>query len=126
MCLFALPYQVPAGLARLLRVETDMESTVKLGVTMLLAPLWAALLTAEAWHLWGWHAGVLMGVGSLPLALFTRYFYERRGAAWRDAHVFLVLFNRKQLKEQLLAEGERLANDIEALAQELGPRVSGI
>ena len=37
-------------------------------------------------------------VGSLPLALFTRIFYERRAAAIRDARTFLLLGSRARLR----------------------------
>jgi hypothetical protein len=59
-----------------------------------------------------------------PLALFTRYYLERRAAAWHDARTFFVLLSRRRVKAGLLAEGQSLAAEVEGLVKELAPRLS--
>ncbi|MEW6430825.1 MAG: lysophospholipid acyltransferase family protein [Myxococcota bacterium] len=123
MALFTVPYWIPVLLVRATKVEKDTESTVKVLTLMLLAPLWWALLTGLAW----WQGGLAWGVAALvgvpPLALFTRYFFERRRAALRNARLFLVLGSRARLKAALLREGNALAVEIAQVADELRPRV---
>jgi 1-acyl-sn-glycerol-3-phosphate acyltransferase len=123
MGLFTLPYLVPQAVVRLRREEPDMEATVMLLVTLLLAPAWWALLTGLAAAAGGWPLGLAAFVGVPPLALFTRSFLERRTAALRDARVFLRLVSHRGLQARLAAEGQALADELEQLAQELGPRV---
>ncbi|MBS1151040.1 MAG: 1-acyl-sn-glycerol-3-phosphate acyltransferase [Myxococcaceae bacterium] len=122
--LFAIPYAIPIAMVRLTRPEVDTEATVKVLTLLVLAPLWWALLTVGAWLGFGWGAGLAALLGTLPLALFTRVFLERRASALRDARVFLVLGSRRRLKERLVAEGEALAAQIETVAEELRPRVA--
>jgi glycerol-3-phosphate O-acyltransferase/dihydroxyacetone phosphate acyltransferase len=123
MALFVVPYWIPVALVKLTRVEKDTESTVKVLTLMLLAPLWWALLTGLAWGLFGAAWGVAALLLVPPLALFTRYYLERRGAALRDARVFFVVGKRAWLKSALLTEGHALAQDVAAVAEELRPRV---
>ena len=64
-----------------------------------------------------------MLVGSLPLAIFTRYFLERRHAALNDSVAFFKLGNRSRLRAHLLAEGERLQEEIQRTVDELMPKL---
>ncbi len=124
MALFAGPYWVPPALVAAFKVKEDVEATVKVLALMLLAPVWWALVTGAAWW-WGgagWGAAAL--AGTVPLALFTRYYLERRAAAWRDARVFFLLVSRRRLQARLKAEGEALAQEIHRLAGEYRPRVA--
>jgi glycerol-3-phosphate O-acyltransferase / dihydroxyacetone phosphate acyltransferase len=123
MAAFVVPYWVPVGLVVATRPEHDVESTVKVLTLMLLAPFWWALLTGvAAWQLGaGW--GLLTFALVPALALFTRWYLERRARALRDARVFLLFFSRSRLKARLLEEGEGLASAIDAVARELAPRV---
>ena len=123
MALFVVPYWIPVALVKATKVEKDTESTVKVLTLMLLAPLWWALLTVLAWLSLGAAWGVATLVLVPPLALFTRTYFERRGAALRDARVFFVLGRRAWLKRALLAEGDVLARDVVQVAEELKPRV---
>ena len=59
-----------------------------------------------------------------PLALFTRYYLERRAAAWHDVRTFFVLLSQRRLKAGLLAEGQSLTAEVEGLVKELAPRLS--
>ena len=124
MALYAIPFEIPRLVVRLSRVPHDLKATVKVLTLLVLAPLWAALMTAVAWKVGGATSGLATAALCLPLALFTRYFYERRRSALRDALTFLVLIRRSSLRARLLVEGERLASEIEQLADELRPRVA--
>lgn len=123
MALFSVPYFVPVMLVNAFKVEVDTESTVKVLTLMLLAPIWWAALTVVAWLAFGVGVGVATLVVVPPLALFTRWYFERRLAAIRDARVFLVLVSRRQLQARLRAEAESLASEIERVAAEYRPRV---
>lgn len=103
--------------------EADLVATVKLLGGIVFFPLWSCGLAGLAWYLAGpwWALAVLLG--ALPLALFSRYFYEHRSAALHDARIFFLLGNRKRLKARLLGMGEALAKELEQLADELGPRL---
>jgi 1-acyl-sn-glycerol-3-phosphate acyltransferase len=123
MVLFVAPYWVPIAVSRAMKSEDDVESTVKVLTLMAIAPLWWAVLTVAAY--WGGGLGVAIAVLALTpaLALFTRWYYERRLAAVRDARTFFVFWSRRRLKSRLLWEGELLSSEIDRVAQELRPRV---
>jgi 1-acyl-sn-glycerol-3-phosphate acyltransferase len=123
MALFTLPYLFPQLVLRLRHDEPDMESTVMLLAAMLVAPLWWALCTVGAALAGGWAWGLGAFLLVPPLALFTRYFFERRTAAVRDAQVFFLLVSQRALQAQLRQEGEALAREVRRLADELQPRV---
>ncbi|MCA2977170.1 MAG: 1-acyl-sn-glycerol-3-phosphate acyltransferase [Myxococcaceae bacterium] len=125
MAAFVVPYWVPLGMVAIAKPEEDTESTVKVLTLLLLAPLWWALLVALAWWLGGAGAGLATLLGVPPLALFTRWYLERRVAAVRDARVFFLFVSRRRLKARLLAEGRALAQAIDAVAAELRERVTG-
>jgi 1-acyl-sn-glycerol-3-phosphate acyltransferase len=124
MAAFAVPYYLPALAVRAAKPEADLESTVKVLTLLLLAPAWWALLAA----LGAWAGGAGFGLFTLvavpPLALFTRYYFERRTGALRDARTFFVLMSKRGLKARLLAEGQGIAGEVKALADELKPRVA--
>lgn len=123
MLLFVIPYYLPLVAVKATKPDVDVESTIKFVVALVLGPLWWALLTGLAW----WQGGVGFGVFTLIavpfLALFTRIFYERRLASLRDVRTFFTISSRKQLKVALVAEGAALTRQINALAEQLRPRV---
>lgn len=123
LVLFWLPYQFPYRLAEARQIDHDVESTVKLLAAMVVAPVWWVLVTVLAgW--WGGAGAALVTFASVPvLALFTRWYFERRGSAVHDARVFFLLGRGGALKRGLLAEGRALAGEIDRLAAELGPRL---
>jgi hypothetical protein len=88
-----------------------------------LAPVWTAVLAFVAFTFWGLAFGLVAFVAALPLALFTRFYLERRLRAWRDARTFLVLLSRQRLHAQLVAQGEHIAKELEQVTKELRPRV---
>ncbi|HVE85900.1 MAG TPA: 1-acyl-sn-glycerol-3-phosphate acyltransferase [Myxococcales bacterium] len=123
LLLFALPFYIPRWLNKALDVELDQQATVKFLGALALAPLVIAGLSVAAWR-WmgtGWAAAAI--VGALPLALFTRYFLEHWREVLRDAQVFFRMGNRGRLKARLLVQGEKLASEIESVAEELRPRL---
>ncbi len=123
--LFFVPYWIPILMVKLTRPDVDTEATVKVVTLLVLAPVWWAVLTGVAWVQLGWAVGLGVLTTTLPLALFTRVFLERRASALRDIRIFLVLGSRKQLKERLLAEGDAIATELESVVQELRPRIAG-
>lgn len=124
--LYALPFYVPRWINGALKQSLDRQATVKFVCALVLTPLWLALLTSLAWTQLSPAAGVVTLVGALPLAVFTRYFLERRRIALRDVRVFFALGNRGRLKALLRAEGERLSEQIERVAEEFRPRVTDV
>ncbi len=124
MVVFFVPYWIPISLVIATKPEKDTESTVKVLTLLLLAPFWWALMVGLAWW-WGGSIAGLVTLGAVPaLALFTRWYLERRAAAFRDARVFFLFFSRQRLKARLLAEGATLAKQVDAVAEELRPRVT--
>lgn len=121
--LFGVPFWIVRIASRLIRVEPDRVGTLKLVSALIMAPAWLTAMGVVAWWRGGTGWAVVTIAGALPLALFTRYFFERRRSAVRDALAFFILGNRARLKARLLVEGERLTDMIEALVDELGPRV---
>lgn len=123
MVLFAVPYWLPRMLDRVVRVGADQRATLKVVSALVLAPLWLAVLAVVSWRLFGGAGLSATLAGCLPLALFTRYFLERKRRVLRDVQVFFVLGSRTKLKARLLVEGERLAAELEQLAAEYRERV---
>jgi len=121
--LFALPFLLIRHVTRLLRPALDRVATYKLVATLVVAPVWWASLVVAAWLARGTTWGVVMLVGALPLALFTRRFYERRGAALADVRTFFSIGTRRSLRAALVREADTLAAQIEAVAGELRERV---
>lgn len=121
--LYALPFLLTRHVTRWLRPELDRVATYKLIATLVVAPIWWASLVVAAWLGRGPAFGVAALVGALPLALFTRRFYERRRAALADVRTFFSIGTRRSLRAALVREGDTLAAEIEAVAAELRERV---
>ncbi|MFO0594109.1 MAG: 1-acyl-sn-glycerol-3-phosphate acyltransferase [Myxococcaceae bacterium] len=124
VALFFIPWLLPQLAVKAARPSDDTESTVKVLTLLLLAPLWLVLLTGLAWWLWGVPVAVVTLVAALPLAAFTRYTFERRRAALRDARTFFVIVSRRAVQAALLDEARALSSEVERLAEELRPRVT--
>jgi hypothetical protein len=123
MVLFSVPFMTLRLFAKLVPVSRDRRATLKFVSALVMVPSWWTLLSTAGWALWGTVGLVVVTVGALPLALFTRYFLERRRAAWKDLVAFLRLGSRPRLRQHLVAEGERLSEEIQRLADELKPKV---
>ena len=123
MLLFFLPYYFLKGLALAVPVSRDRVATLKFVSAVLMVPLWWTLLTLAGWSLGGVPLMIVMLTGTMPLAIFTLYFLERRQAAFDDVVAFFKLGNRTRLRTHLLAEGERLQEEIQRIAEELKPKL---
>ncbi|MBZ4394632.1 lysophospholipid acyltransferase family protein [Myxococcus sp. AS-1-15] len=121
LVLFWLPYQVPRAASR--KAELDVQATVKFLTGFVVMLVWWAGLTVTAGVLGGALLALFTFVAVPPLALFTLYFSERSDVLRRDVDVFFMLGNRARLKALLLADGERLATEVERLADEYRPKV---
>jgi glycerol-3-phosphate O-acyltransferase / dihydroxyacetone phosphate acyltransferase len=123
MFLYTVPYLFLKALALAVPVSRDRIGTLKFISAAVMVPLWWSLLTVAAWWFWGIPGMVIALVGTMPLAIFTLYFLERRRAALSDVVTFFKLGNRSVLRTHLLAEGERLQEEIQRIAEELKPRL---
>lgn len=122
--LFAIPFQLIRQLSHAIRAELDIQATVKFLATLVIAPLWWALLTTIAWTFFGTWGGISALLGLLPLAVFTRYFLEHWKRVLQDVQTFFVLGSRARLRERLLRRGDILARDIEGVANKLRHRLA--
>ena len=121
--IFAIPFYVPRWIAAAVKVEEDVEATVKFLAGLILGPIWVALLAGLCAWKWGWPWALAALALSLPVALITRYFVEHHQEVIRDAQIFFQLGNRSRLKQRLVREGNGLAAELETIAVELRPRV---
>lgn len=121
--LFIIPWLIPQLIVKATKPEIDTESTVKVLTLLLLAPLWWFLLVGLGWWSGGASLALFALIACLPLAAFTRFYFERRTAALRDVRTFFVLISRRAVQARLLNEGQALATEVERLASEFGPRV---
>ncbi|MFT3709899.1 MAG: 1-acyl-sn-glycerol-3-phosphate acyltransferase [Archangium sp.] len=121
---FFIPWLLPLVAVKLGKPEIDTESTVKVLTLLVLAPVWVAVLTLLAYFSSGLPFALFTLIAALPLAAFTRFYFERRRAALRDVRTFFVLISRRAVQSRLLDEGRTLAAEVEQLAAELGPRVA--
>jgi glycerol-3-phosphate O-acyltransferase / dihydroxyacetone phosphate acyltransferase len=121
--LFFIPFVLVSASSKLLPLATDRIATFKLMATLLVASGWWTFLTASAAIVWG-TAGMLMALfGSLPLALFTRYFLEHWRTVLADAVTFAKIGSRKKLRLHVLAEGERLQEELSTIAERVGAQL---
>jgi 1-acyl-sn-glycerol-3-phosphate acyltransferase len=123
LALFFIPFLFLRALALAVPVSRDRIATLKFVSAVLMVPLWWTLLTLAGWSFGGIPGMSVALLGALPLALFTRYFLERRNAAWNDVVAFFKLGNRSKLRTHLLAEGERLQEEIQRTVEEIMPKL---
>lgn len=123
LVLFSVPFLFLRALALAVPVSRDRVATLKFVSAVLMVPLWWTGLVAAAWSRWGIPGMMVALFGALPLALFTRYFLERRHAAFNDMLAFFRLGSREKLRQHLLVEGERLQEEIQRTADELMPKL---
>jgi hypothetical protein len=104
MVLYWLPYQLPRAVARRLRGDPDVTSTYKLGVGLLVHPLWAALLIAFAFV----ELRPPLAVLATSLVLATPF----AALPWLDR------WDRLSARLRLVAPGEDRRERLVALARE--------
>jgi 1-acyl-sn-glycerol-3-phosphate acyltransferase len=122
LTLYFVPFMMVRLLSRVLPLPTDRIGTFKFAASLILAPIWVALMGWAFWRTTGLGGCLVAVLGAIPLAVFTRYFVERWRAVLRDIFTFFTLGSRARLKARLLVEGERLAAEIEKVAVELKER----
>jgi glycerol-3-phosphate O-acyltransferase / dihydroxyacetone phosphate acyltransferase len=116
---FYLPYRTPWLVTRLARPELDIEASVKIGVSLVVFPLWSAVLLGVTAARFGAAAALVLSA-LLPVAgWYAVRFLEHREAALGDAAVFFRLGLRDSLKRHLLERRAALAQEIDRLAAEL-------
>lgn len=123
LVLFAPPFMALRIVSQIAPLSRDRIATLKFVAALVMVPVMWVLLCVLGWRVWatpGFFAALL---GSLPLAIFTRYFLERRKAAINDIATFFMLGNRSRLRQHLLFQGERLQEEIQQLVAEIKPRV---
>ncbi|MFO0594167.1 MAG: 1-acyl-sn-glycerol-3-phosphate acyltransferase [Myxococcaceae bacterium] len=126
LVLFSVPFLFLRALALAVPVSRDRIATLKFTSAVIMVPLWWTALCAAGWSLAGIPGLVAVLLGALPLALYTRYWIERRNAALNDVLAFFKLANRTRLRDHLLAEGERLQEEIQRTAEELKPKLDAL
>lgn len=123
LLLFAVPFLFLRALALAVPVSRDRIATLKFISAVVMVPLWWTGLCAAGWYVSGLPGLIVALVTAMPLALYTRYFIERRRAALNDVLAFFRLGSRTALRTFLLAEGERLQEEIQRTADELKPKL---
>jgi glycerol-3-phosphate O-acyltransferase / dihydroxyacetone phosphate acyltransferase len=121
--LFGLPFVAVRVLSRAVKLSKDRIATLKLMSALVVVPAWWVFLSVCGWAAAGMSGLVVALLGTLPLALFTRYFLERWRNVVADIRVFVRLGNRSGLKQQLLFQGERLQDEVARLESELLPKL---
>jgi 1-acyl-sn-glycerol-3-phosphate acyltransferase len=126
IAVFAVPYLLTAGVARLSR-ETDVTATTKVVAGTVLYLLWVVLLAWMAARSFGTPAGVAAAMLSPILAVAGMLAIERESAAWRTARAWLSLRGthpdtRKRLRRHRAELADVLDSLYEALQRD---RVEG-
>lgn len=123
VALFSLPFLLLRALSLALPVSRDRVGTLKFVAALIVVPAWWAALTVAGWALAGVQGLLVTLLAALPLALFTRSFFERWAGARDDLRTLFRMGNRAQLRQHVLYEGERLQNELHALADRLRVRL---
>ena len=114
MVLYWLPYQLPRAVTKRLKGDPDVTSTYKLGVGLLVHPLWAAILIAIAFWRLDTHLALLATLVVLTSPFAALPWLDR----WdRMARRVLLLAPREDRRERLVtlaAERTALMRDLEA------------
>jgi hypothetical protein len=106
MVLWYLPYQVPRAVTRRLGDDPDVSSTYKLGVGLLVHPLWAALLLSLAF----WRLPTESAIGATIVVLTSPF----AALPWLDR------WDRLAARLRLIAPSEDQRDRLATLAKERG------
>jgi 1-acyl-sn-glycerol-3-phosphate acyltransferase len=101
LVVFAVPYAVTAGAARLSK-DADVTATAKVIAGAVLYGLWTVMLAAAAGAAWGTAAGVMAGLWLPMLAIAGLFAIERETAVWRTARSWLSLRSARPATRQAL------------------------
>ncbi|MFN7131225.1 MAG: lysophospholipid acyltransferase family protein [Myxococcales bacterium] len=112
---FYLPYQIPRLVISLKDPPLDIVASVKIGVILVVFPLWYALVVALFGLTVGWEGAVLAAIAMPVCGWYAIQFLERREEALEDAAIFLRLGLRRARKQRLLERRAMLARQIDEL-----------
>jgi hypothetical protein len=113
--LFWIPYQLTGIIVNRLRLDTDVRSTWKLLIGIVLYALWLIALVVFAGTTFGW-AGALIALAGVPVvAMIGLQVRERWQRAWSDARRFFLLRSRRDLVAALAARQHDLGARLQAI-----------
>lgn len=115
--LFWIPYRLTAVVVNLTSPDGASRASVKLVAGGALFILWITLLTAVAWTVAGWLAGVAALVLLPLLALATLGLLEKTDDAWSDARRFFLLRSRTRRLDELRTRQAELARRLATLRE---------
>jgi glycerol-3-phosphate O-acyltransferase / dihydroxyacetone phosphate acyltransferase len=119
--LYWLPYQLPRFITRKLKGDPDVASTYKLGIGLVVYPIWATLAITVAFlrlpsiELQGLAILVVLGCPFAALAWLDRW--DRLSARTR---MFAPSEERRERLDKLAAERATLMRDLDALRERVG------
>ena len=117
MVLYWLPYQLPRAVARRLHGDPDVTSTYKLGVGLLVHPLWAALVIAIAFVTLPLGLALLATLFTLAAPFAALPWIDRLDRLGARLHVFAPREDRRERLVALAAERTALMESLEAARQ---------
>ena len=112
---YGLPYQLPRFVTRKLKGDPDVSSTYKLGVGLVVYPVWAAIMSTAAWLILpraGAALATLMLLASPFAALAWLDRWDRLAAR---ARLLAPSEERRERLARLAAERSHLVHDLEVL-----------
>lgn len=112
---FYVPYQIPRLVIALQSPPLDIVATVKIGVTLVVFPLWHLLVVALFGLTVGWQGALIAAIGIPICGWYAIRFLERREEALEDAAIFFRLGLRRARKKRLLERRAMLANEIDQM-----------
>ncbi len=116
---FFVPYQLTDWLATRPQIRTECQSTWKLlgGAVIYLA--WITILALAAGVVFGVRVGVGVAIGLPVLALVTQFVRDRWKDSRTQAHRYLLLQRKGDIRAQLLARRRKLAEALDRLRGEV-------
>jgi 1-acyl-sn-glycerol-3-phosphate acyltransferase len=120
MAVFCIPYAVPGILVSRVKPNKDDESTTKMVGVLVMVPLWWTLASVLGISLGGAVGFLAAFVGTPALAFYTRLFFEKQAAMFRQARIWVL----RRRQTELLQEGDALAGRLDAVVRELQPHLA--
>ncbi len=112
---FYVPYQIPRLVISLKDPPLDIVASVKIGVILVVFPLWHALVVALFGLTTGWIGAVAAAVMVPVCGWYAIRFLERREEAIEDAALFFRLGLRRARKQRLIERRAMLAKEIDEM-----------
>jgi hypothetical protein len=116
---FFVPYRLTDWLATRPQIRRERQSTWKLlgGAVIYLA--WIIILALAAGVVFGVRVGVGVAIGLPVLALVTQFVRDRWKDSRTQAHRYLLLQRKGDIRAQLLARRRKLAEALDRLRGEV-------